>query len=191
MKNSQDWRRRYGAKSMPSVIITSVIVGLTSIRLAIADPSPVIRKLMHDPVSMLDLGLYRMSQYLQASFEAAGQAGDSPSAFYDWGANRIIVAASLIGGVPRIDAQKTCDERINEVRRDFYVVNGDVPTDLVAWEGFFEHHGFATKDSPNEKALIEELPKLVHLRIWIFGTGWRARCEAPLLGRHNISFSME
>lgn len=69
---------------------------------SIADPSEEIRYLMNEPVSMMDFGMMRLSDFVKLRFETFADHGEDwktvSSTRYDWTSNEIEIALLVIIG---------------------------------------------------------------------------------------------
>lgn len=151
-----------------------------------AEPGPVIGWLMNEPVSLLDIGLYRLEKDVQ-SLRQGIEAGVSNGArivigvHYSWDKNRIYVLFAHIEELKRDDC-----EYIIGITRLLARVNPTNGTPLVGdssnFSSFFSHFGYSKKSQPKEYR-----KKLDHI-FEIVVNAKNIKCMAPLLGS---GFSVE
>jgi hypothetical protein len=160
-----------------------------------ADPSPVIRQLMNEPVSMLDWGLLRLETYLQDYVRAARQigpiAGSRPVALvqtsYDFDKNEIHIEFAFDSSdVYATSTQDACKQALTAIRHTL-VMKRDDGTYLAYFYHFFLHNGFTTSEVSTKVVPIAELLKLVRIDVSLFGrppkdAHRQFECTGSLLG---------
>lgn len=94
----------------------------------VAEPSPVVRHLMNEPVSSLDFGLYLFEERMQRDSltlpSLPAPAGLQATALYGWDTNRIYLMLQIDMNTSILTARNVCREAINYAR----TVNGVNPT---------------------------------------------------------------
>lgn len=162
-----------------------------------AEPSPVFRHLLTDPVSMLDWGLYRLREALDdIEFENLDERLHSrrSDAWYDWERNRVILhytiylnkASSNVGS-----AKEACSQITEHLR----TVWGHKFTNIWNVSTFFEHSGFSRKSRPEN--FSNTIQNATYIEITAFGTDKSSPpyppysqlliCENPLMGKGVFS----
>jgi hypothetical protein len=147
---------------------------------------------MEDSVSVLDWGMSRLEERLQAAMDASGLT-TSIGLRYDWEGNRIWLEATLGSGRTNIaNARVQCSEWIHIARSWLGV---DPRTGAPALSGqdsllvtFFSHSGFQRTTRPER--LGQELDALVMIAgnaVAETTDGFMPiRCEGRLLGQETV-----
>lgn len=149
---------------------------------AYADPSPEIRHLMDEPVSMLDWGIQSLRDWVESDVreKAPGlglRGGDLVVAgIYNWKSNQIeITVTALYGKHP--SPKDSCRSIVAAVRKSLVVESGDKR--IYPWTSLFQHGGYESgKDV--DAAIAEKLPGIVKISALVFGKP-AASCTGSLL----------
>ena len=156
----------------------------------LSEPTPTIKYLMNEPVSMLDWGIYNMAQRLRPLQEHK-DVGDV-SVDYVWKKNRILITAHYkydARSKSEKESKRRCEELVNSIKRHFRVdpkTGKGVLLDRRSSLGFlFGHAGYRGSNQP--KNLYQELEKLVHIEVWnnwegTAGSSGNVVCTSPLMG---------
>jgi len=131
--------------------------------LALGDPGSATRYLMNDPVSMLDLGIFRAEQYLERSLETRRKTYkilNDPSftilksnVFYVFDDDLIVFSAEIKGLEP--DAE-TLEDECRSIVEDMRIIAKLLP---IIW---FSHEGFKRSGEPDK--LILQIEDRMELR---------------------------
>ena len=168
-----------------------LLVALAHSQIVLAEPTPTIKYLMNETVTMLDWGLYKLNKDMSKEPLLEGMKPQSHiSVNYNWEHDKI----RIVGTPPfhRFQSEKAaqdwCKEFVNNIRTFFGVdpstgeVRATSPTYIYT---YFVHQGFKKKNQP--KNLGEDLDRLVEIvatalvSVEIEKT-MVIRCTAPLLG---------
>ena len=153
-----------------------------------AEPTPAIKYLMQEPVSMLDWGLQRLENNLYRNSGILTKHDGNlfePEpvirADYDWDKNRIQIFVKLT-----LDAKvKKTPPRMSAVRShiEFLVAYLRGTLTMMPYDAFFRHKGFRSKESPENLAgeLVETTDILVSVRD--NRQNILSSCKAPLSGQ--------
>ena len=180
-------------KKLLDTMFIGALAALNVVPNALADPSQEIRRLMNEPVSMLDWGLEQMERQLQEALsddgirKYAGLPADPPgiSLDYDRDTNRILVHAFYVGEGQRA-AKVICHKTVTFLRKqlDPRYPNGKERGDHL-WLSNFLHSGSGDATRTTAwKVLEKALPNLVMLEVVVpsADAGADVRCSAPLTG---------
>lgn len=135
-----------------------------------AEPSPSVKYLMQEHVSMLDWGLERLEGYLYRNREVLTQTDGSLfepepvlKVAYAWQENRIQIFVRLITGAE----VKTTPQRIAAIRThvEFVVTYLRGTLTMMPYDAFFRHKGFRSKESPEN--LDGELAEITDMHITV------------------------
>ena len=163
--------------------------------IARADPSPEVRRLMNDPVSMLDWGLAELGRTTQEALHSRIQELQFPpgqlyvGAAYDWAKNEIqvTVTSSLIR---RPQPKQDCRHSVDWIRENLAprALNKDPNNPVILWADLFKHSGY-TNSGKADADLGKHLSKLVVVYAFVFPatTGKLVKCSGPLLSE-SIGF---
>jgi hypothetical protein len=148
-----------------------------------AEPTSSIQYLMNEPVSMLDWGIYRITNRLEKNLQL-GVVPFSQHASYDWDKNRIIIDIAVIGGTLNEEAKGWCRAVVSKIRTLMYINDkGNSMFNEGASSMYFSHYaGYAKKSEP--EGLYKELDNITLIRVYVSTEGMKkpVSCEAPLLG---------
>jgi hypothetical protein len=153
-----------------------------------AEPTPTIRHLMDESVSLLDWGLVRLGDAVQHRLEPLLAAPGFVSARYDWNTNRIGI--EVFSPLQRFkdgeEARSWCRLALSEVRTAMSVN----PATGAPFEGghsyaylCFVHQGYQSGAEPAD--LAEQLDDLIDVVITVpsgADNKMYLRCKAPLIG---------
>lgn len=154
-----------------------------------AEPGPVGRWLMNQPVSLFSLGLYKVEKDIeraaeQVKYSHARESLASGGARYEWDDNRIVLYGRFImQAVSNKDGQRICKAFIDEVRY-FGGVNPDTgqlnSQGLSSWYALeFDHIGYGVQGPADWRT---KLDRIFVIEVEIMGVEGLFRCHAPLLG---------
>jgi hypothetical protein len=140
---------------------------------AIAEPGPVVRRLMETPATLFSLGLVRLQLALEAI--ASGYRGDGTLVLlssYDWDANRIVIEADLAHPQP---SRELCAEVLGFLRGRARVHPREDGRYLAEWmdgsafSSLFGHVGFTEPGFPAD--IARRLDEIVVLRAHLAPAG--------------------
>ena len=186
---SYDYAKFLWPRRMKRVAICSTIL-LANLTTALADPSPEVRRLMNEPVSMLDWGLDRLAQQASRQVgEKLRNGGEVPDidAGYDWKLNQLELYVNYYE--PQKAPKALCRTTINLIRRTLSPTVGKSKR-LNLWVSAFQHNGYALRGTPEEALLTRSLPGLLVIKTSVAaaeGDQPFVNCSGPLLG-DGISF---
>lgn len=141
----------------------------------LAGPDATVNRLIADPASMLDFGLFRLGQYLQDQ-----KLG---SATYDWDTNQIVIYWRSVGENSQdlTEAEQKCSDWVTQVRLSGWVgANGKAAMGVTVFSSFFQHIGFGRSDSIDSE--LSDIDKLIWLQCYSETLGEKVTVTAPLLG---------
>jgi hypothetical protein len=120
-----------------------------------ADPSSATKDLMHEPASMLDLGLYKLegnvNELIQESLPSLGiTAPVHVRAIYAFGPDQIQVVLAVAQTVP--DAKETCRRLVTTVQSWMH--------SSPVWTEDFMHSGY-TEHQQRDEALKAKLAEMI------------------------------
>ena len=181
--------------------------------ICLAEPSAPVRYLMDEPVSMLEWGMFRLSEALtndkEPTYHCIKQilkehdlciVAPYVRVSYDWDSNRLRIKTLVF---EKSQPQEISKEKKKEIcklvikeHKNYLGVNFETGKPISplgeAWpdsilESFFTHEGFKSTREPEN--LYKELDNITELIIqYIPVKGKKLHCEAPLLGT-DILFS--
>lgn len=136
-----------------------------------AEPTPLVNKLMNEPVSLFTLGLYRLG--LDAA-EQAPKAGFSLGAVdYDWDSNEIRIQAFTLFNSPLVKqctSDQACEKALREALTTYANNFAIGPTSNGTWMEFvtgkFTQLGYTPKKFHDGKALdaaVDDLARIVKI----------------------------
>ena len=143
-----------------------------------ADPSVTIRKLMNEPLTMFDWGLYQLNEYfktypfddldlVRAGKNEKGRTIDSEVS-YDWDRNRLIIKFYIRTSKQeseKYSAKDLCSNVTEKIRKSFVFDNYPLKS-FAGLSRFFEHRGFNTyKDEQEKISRIAEIEKIIYITI--------------------------
>jgi hypothetical protein len=144
-------RQLYPMKNIPAALALFALCGT-----ALADPSPEIQHLAHEPASMLDVGLIRLSDSLRTLLEHnLHDLGlkEIPSVISTYDFERNQIAIFVTAAAPAWPAPKeTCRQIVKGVQTWM--------NSSTTWEDGFTHAGY-TKNSQEDAAVKAKLPSLI------------------------------
>lgn len=151
-----------------------ILLLLLSITIARAEPSPIVSRLMNEPMSMLDYGLWRTELELRQFFREVDRIFISSR--YDWKSNRIhldILLYQIPQSLQKMTPEKQCQEVIDSVQ-DFFGV--DVKTGKPVAQTkqtllgkSFTHNGFKGFDISSAE-MFSHLDQITQLNISVNAT---------------------
>lgn len=157
-----------------------------------AEPDSTIQYLMDEPVSLFDLGIFKMRSELDSKFETKDRL---VAVDYKWPENRIVITFLFpsVRFENEYEAKERCIEFVEGIRREFDVnpKSGDPPGPYSAFRisRYFEHSGYSKKNRPND--LSDQLYELIKIKGSMHLKNNDAfSCQAPLAGT-AIYFSKE
>ena len=130
-----------------------------------AEPSPKVRYLMNESMSMWDWGFYRIREDL-SDLKLPNNKAMYTDVEYDWKSDRIKIFASAKNMLPAKDAAEAkewCKHSIQVVRVSLGQIRfGDINSSLYNfYERYFSHEGYRDKNEPEE--LADELGSIVYI----------------------------
>jgi hypothetical protein len=163
---------------------------------AFADPSPPIRHLMGEPVSMLDWGLDHLRTDLNEGTRKrlanlgvtlpSDSGRDAVTVTYDYARDVILIWMFMpIEATFPEPANEMCHKVIDALRHDLGYYQGEkkFPLDLGT---YFVPNGFTT-NARQDKTLSESLPKLVSIKATIYKGKKPTQCAGMLMDK-TVSF---
>ena len=154
-----------------------------------AEPSSAVSRLMQEPFTMFDWGLYQLEKSIEnyeftdlglarMNMDKHGLFGEkdpqastiSAQIDYEWDSNKIIttfLVGTTYSRLEKFSAKELCKNITNRVRIGFLPDNPAVRS-FVSIARFFEHKGFSTlKDKQERMKKIDEIEKITYIRIYI------------------------
>jgi hypothetical protein len=164
---------------------------------ALADPSPQIRRLMNEPVSMLDWGLDRMGQDLNQGMKdrlehlgVTAASDDLPpmiTVSYNYSRNLIEVELDIpFSATFKSTAKEMCHRVVNKLRDDLGS-NSHLKPPVWPWVEHFVPNGY-TSNKQQDEALHEALPKLVSLKSIVYDKDLKKATCTGMLTEEAVSF---
>jgi hypothetical protein len=151
---------------------------------SMAEPTPNIKYLMNEPVSMLDWGIYRLDKYL-ANIHIDGARSIFYWTDYDGEKNALYLNFTMeINGKSRDEAKKMGESLVSRVRHSL----GVNPDTGKPYGGnsrlyvYFSHN--VSEDNKEPKGIESELENITVIQLLIMADeGTKGlKCQAPLLG---------
>lgn len=178
------------------LIVISLILLFVPAKIGMAEPTPTIQYLMNEPVSLLDLGILRLTLLLDEmkplfevndKYKKIFKYSILTGVDYDWGSNRIELEIHPIGECKsKQEAKDWCISVIKKIRFSL-AIDSDSGKPLAKdglLDSFFTHNGFAAKSEPAN--IKSELEKIILISIGVPYIEKEKtkylRCESPLLG---------
>ena len=163
-------------KSATVLAVVSCLLYATSIR---AEPGPVGRYLMKEPISLFDLGMLKLEMLAsnwpnrQAIKEIKAQYGVQPVfiVYYNWDENRIYVQGHIHDFVGDTAKRKLICGRLIAFISDIAGVDpqrGEIYSQLPGYSLFadeFEHRGYSNQAAP--KDYKSRLDKIFVIRVFV------------------------
>jgi len=155
--------------------------------MARGQPSPSVRFLMEEPVSMLDWGLAHIEKHLydRRSILTGGAADLFAtdlfvSTDYDWTANRIEIGVRLQLKHKPLNMAADLDKIRHHIAGLVTYLRGVLT--LMPFDAFFRHKGFRSSGPPDD--MEAELTGITELFISVRDRDGNliSRCRAPLIG---------
>ncbi|MGC9447639.1 hypothetical protein [Cereibacter johrii] len=142
--------------------LAPLLLGIFAASQADAGPDATANRFINDTPSMMDWGTYRLELRLAAAPELG-----SPSVYYDWDRNRIIIyKGMIINRESTVKEEDDCRDWVTAIRRAAIV---DPETGKLALDGvkssifssFFSHSGFSRSVlGITEEEALRELDKM-------------------------------
>jgi hypothetical protein len=175
--------------TMPIKVMTTLLA-LLATSLAMADPSPEVRWLMNDKLSMLDFGLIRMQAALQQELPLVYKYGALNSInvadAYNPDNNNIKLTISALyapnGTSDDKDPTTACIHLIEAVKKQL----ADRPTvgaESSSWVEFFHHAGW-TNDKKEDDELAKALPWLLRITVNVQASSEPAKCTSMYMDKN-------
>jgi len=180
-------------------LLFAVLLGLVSI--SHAEPSPSVRYLMNEPVTLFDWGIVRLYEYLDeytAHYLKTSSVQDIYSTVsYDSSRNNIVISlvvtrqAEQANESPesvRLSSGDICKTIIQTLRREFLTDSDRHVRRSSGIYRFFGHIGFKGKDEPIGS--FEEIEKITVINVSIYSDKDPGRLilhsESPLMGKQIV-----
>ena len=177
-------------------LLFAVLLGLAS--MSHAEPSPSVRYLMKEPVSLFDWGIVRLYEYLDeytTHYLKTSSVQDIYSTVsYDSSKNNIIISvvvtrqaeqANESPDAVRSSSRKICKTVIQTLRREFLTDSDRHVRRSSGMYRFFGHIGFKGKDEPIGS--FEEIEKITVINVSVYSHMDPGRLilysESPLMGK--------
>jgi hypothetical protein len=162
----------------------------------VADPSPPIRRLMSEPVSMLDWGMELMNRDLNEGtryrLERLGvvSQGDfdksAVNVTYDYGRDTIQVFMLMpFSATFKPPAKEMCRMMIDAIRADLGYLP-ELKTPITTWTSYFIPNGY-TSNEQKDKELSEAIPKRVSIKATVTKKPNIVNCNG-MLTEKTVSF---
>ncbi len=155
------------AGPLGGLLITALITGIAPPARA---EDRAIHWLMREPVTLFDLGIFRLRQDLQRVTDRMADTGELPPAplhgvYYDWNRQRIVMYVTLAAvGTPPNEA--TCRDAYSSTVRNLLHGNPSGPRRAESYlENVFLHEGPGNLDRPRD--LAADLAATVHLEVTV------------------------
>jgi hypothetical protein len=178
-----------------SIVIMGIILALaTQAQPSWAEATQTVLKVMNEPLSMFDWGMYRLEERLQNVLEVRFGKNRPPLVVsYDNSLNRLQI---FVGGIEKFqneqEAKRFCKAVVKYIKMDLFinVDTGDLVDERAgsaAGRYFMHLYG----ETQAEKAAAKEIDKLTEIGVNVVTKDMRIFfCRAPLLGT-DIFFSEE
>lgn len=156
------------------------------------EPSPTVRYLMDEPVTMFDWGLYRLRRIIdQFQFENLNLHNIHSYITYDWDQNRlrIVFYVQTKETVDKASSKKICKNITAKISSTF---GGEIRDKglrrNISIATLFEHRAFENRDKPDN--FMEEIEKITKIEVSVFTRKTInspanikiLSCESPLIG---------
>ena len=184
----------------------TVLVLLVSVQAGRTEPTPAVRYLMNEPVTLLDYGLIRLKEKIEEDIKDDSiihKKRPFVSVDYDWYGNRIKFKFTYIESetLKKAKSQSELDEIkskmemvIHLVKSRVFLVEPSTGKPMLAKNSslvyFFSHVGFKSLNEP--KNLASELDAITEIEVgYYFAAGQKGiKCRSPLLSK-DIFWSQE
>jgi len=178
------------------VVVIAVSTFFISVKQPQAEPNPIIGRLMNEPLSMLDYGLWRTEIELRRYFVSMNNI--YIAARYHWKKDRINIEV-LINELPielqEMDEKARCESVIESIQ-NYYAAKNKKNT---LFGKSFIHNGYAGIDISQEE-LFQKLDRMTYINVSVIrnqitrnnGSGVKidyenfTTCNSPLLKRRPI-----
>ena len=176
---------------LPIACILSVMIGsglvLVFANPSRAEPDPIGRWLMSEPLTLWDIGLIRMEEKARTAAERVGKdvtKRGSAGVGYNWDNNEIDINVYMMG----FNGDVT-HESCNKIRRDFIrlLIGISIKSEekrVAAWlplqiSSWFSHFGF--KDPGRDKKLGEKMARTIFVNMNLWGEDSDISCRARII----------
>jgi hypothetical protein len=184
---------------MKSALISTLVLALASI--SAADPSPSVRYLMKEPVTLFDWGIVRLYEYLDGyttHYLKTNAVQDIYSTVsYDTSRNNILITivvtreaqqAEEPPGIVRSRCKEICRDITRALRREFLTGRDRHVRRSSGIYRFFGHVGFKGKDEPPDA--YDEIEKITLINVSVYSSKDPGRLvlqsESPLMGEDIV-----
>ena len=146
-----------------------IVLILMNSRVSFAAPGPITGRLMNEPLSMLDYGLWRTELELKRFFNNIDNI--FVGATYNWNKDQILIQVILYETpetLKDLTPDKQCRHVIKSIR-DFYGIDTSTGRPAASMENTllgksFVHNGFAGSDIPQAE-LFSQLDKMTYINV--------------------------
>ena len=146
-----------------------IVLLLMNARVSLAAPGPITGRLMNEPLSMLDYGLWRTELELKHFFNNIENIFVGTT--YNWNKDQISIQVILYETpetLKDLAPDKQCRHVINSIK-DFYGIDTSTGRPTASMENTllgksFVHNGFAGSDIPQTE-LFSQLDKMTHINV--------------------------
>lgn len=184
---------------MKTLILLFVVLGLGSI--GNAEPSPSVRYLMNEPVTLFDWGVLRLYEYLDeyaANYLKTNSVQDVYGTVrYDSPRNRIIISMVVTRKAQQEDeppstvrtgSRDICKAITQTLRREFLTERDRHVRRSSGIYRFFGHIGFKGKDEPIDA--FDEIERITLINVSVYSEKDPGRLivhsESPLMGKEIL-----
>lgn len=151
-----------------------------------AEPTPLVSKLMAEPVSLFSLGMYRLGQDVSERAEKAGFSMGTVS--YKWDTNEIVIDAMSFADskVAQCATPQACETNLREGLVKFansYAWQMPDKTWMEFVTGNFSHEGYTQKQFYSGKSLeqaVQDLGRIVKISGSVMKGGTIYQCKREL-----------
>lgn len=181
---------------MKPLFLVAVVLAFASV--SNAQPSPTVRYLMQEPVTLFDMGILRLHEYLDAYTAHSRKTLSVPDMYgtvrYDAVRSRIllnIVVTQEAGRSNRppdplqTSPREICRTLTQGLKREFLVDRDRLVRRSLGIYRFFAHIGFQGKNEPADA--FEEIENITFINVSIYTDKDPGKlilqCESPLMGK--------
>lgn len=159
--------------------------------LSVAEPTPLVSKLMDTPASMFDIGLIKAQRQLDS-------LGKGYTISYDWDQNKFIIQTLFYGDVnPLIcETESNCKDFLKSKTEEetiLFCYPMDDKCSLFNIASEFSHSGYATKNFYNGKTdaeSVKELRNLFYINTILIkkynGVSKKITCERAIINAQTL-----
>ncbi len=144
--------------------------------LIFAAPSPTMQYLINEPLSMLDMGLYKLETYLNKGMKGHFSSSEELSTKlirttadldYNYSKDMIVVHHFF-----------TIDSQADEMSCKKIIKATKSAINLEIWTAF-KHNGFIRNSEP--KSLLDDVKNKIYIKAYVTGTNKKINCESYLV----------